>query len=199
MKVFYVKIKNSKVVLSGYCDDSHPELNTPDAIIIPFKFNKDQHYYTNGQILSYTEEEKLLKASQPNIYCRWDDNTMSWEDPRVLQDHKQAKRQEMKSARDERMLSGFTSNTIRYDSTVEAQLNIQTAVLQAMAAKVDSLPFNITWTAEDNSEVALNRTGVLDLGKDLQQMLNNAQDKYRTKKVAINAATTKEEVEAITW
>jgi Domain of unknown function (DUF4376) len=137
--------------------------------------------------------------AKPYRHCRWDYVNNIWLDDNSLLKTKRAKRLEMKEARENKKVSGFKSGGLDFDSTAEAQMSIASAVMQATIAKIDNVAFSLVWSLSDDSEVTLNKAAILKMGEDLQQMQNNAQNKYQAKKALINAATTVAEVDAITW
>lgn len=139
------------------------------------------------------------RPAAPSSYYVWNPATAAWVYALTLDEGKRTKRKEMRALRDKKMTNGFTSSGVQYASAAEDQFAIQVIVMQATIAKLDGVPFTIVWTAKDDSDVTLNRAGVLQLGTDLQQMLTNQHDKFRAVKNLIKAAVTIAEVEAITW
>jgi len=159
----------------------------------------DTHQVVDGVVVAYSAADANKKRKRPFDNATWSNALLDWVDTRTIDKCKSDKRQEMRAARDKKMLGGFKSATLDYDSDTESQAAIQIAVTQALVAKIDNTAFSVVWTLSDDSEVTLDKTAMLKVGKDLQQMLDNAQTKFQARKGAIKAATTVAEVEAITW
>lgn len=93
--------------------------------------------------------------------------------------------------RDGKVISGFTSDGIVYDSDQGSLFKINSAVNGALAT---GNTFTINWTAKDNSVVVLDYNGVLDLAKDLTAHGDSLHQEARGWKNTIEAATTYQEL-----
>jgi hypothetical protein len=149
------------------------------------------HYVVQGFVVSFPEK--------PSANHTWNWVSLSWEDARNLSQHKSAKRDEIKIARNSQIKGGFTYNTKVYSSDEVSQSRIQVTAVQALMAKIDGTAWSISWTLADNTEVSLGKLQMLAMATALQQHLNTSQTKYRTLRDSIANATTKSEVESIVW
>jgi len=122
-----------------------------------------------------------------------------WVDPRTLQDFKTAKWAEVKQHRDDTENGGFTWGGSTFDSTPISQSRIQGAAQLATLAKINNQPFSIEWTLADNSARTLNAQEMIAVGTAMGQHINACHTRARQLRSLIEAAQTKEEVEAIYW
>lgn len=112
-----------------------------------------------------------------------------WFDPRALSEIKEQKWHEIKKQRDTLEFGGFTFGGHIYDSDQVSQGRIMGAAL----AGVEQV-----WTLADNSTITLAGSKLLELYSAMQQHIATAHERGRIARQAIEAATTKEEVEAVT-
>ena len=102
---------------------------------------------------------------------------------------------EIKLARDTAEFGGFVFDGNTFDSNQLAQQRIQNAMLLAMQ---DS-SITMDWTLANNNTVNLNATTLINIGKALSYHVSNAHKKAQEYRAAINAASSKAEIDAITW
>ena len=112
---------------------------------------------------------------------------------------KLAKRTEINTARDAAEQGGFFYMGKIFDSDIVSCIRIQGAAqsMQA-AAMVEDVP-SITWTCKDNSTIELSAQELLGLSVALAEWSNTCHQKATELKAQIESATTKEELEKITW
>lgn len=92
---------------------------------------------------------------------------------------------------------GFTLSGHRYDSDMVSRTNIIGTATGVQAGI--GLPDGFTWRTSDNDNVPMDGAGVIALGAALLQHVN---EQYATSwqlKAQVEAATTPEEVAAISW
>lgn len=118
----------------------------------------------------------------------FDYNSHTWLDVRTLSDVRAAHWNRLKSIRDQLEFGGFEYNGNIYDSDQVSQGRIMGAAL----AGVDQV-----WTTADNSTVSLTGAELLELYQALQAHIASVHERSRTARLAVEGATTKEEVESI--
>lgn len=109
------------------------------------------------------------------------------------------KRAEINAARDAAEQGGFFYMGKTFDSDVVSCIRIQGAAqsMQA-AAMVEEVP-TITWTCKDNSIIELTAQELMGLSVALAEWSNTCHQKATMLKAQIETATSKEELENITW
>lgn len=118
---------------------------------------------------------------------------------RTLEQVKTDKREQINSIRDNLEQSGFPYMDKVIDSNPVSVQRITVAVQAAQAAIGAGQPFAITWTCQDNSTLELDAVGMMGMPVALAMFANTLHEAARAKKDLIDAATTIEEVEAVTW
>ncbi len=116
-----------------------------------------------------------------------------------LQELKIEKWAEIKRMRDLREFSTFVWDGSTFDADDISQRRIQGAAMLAMIAQSAGQPFSIDWTLADNSIRSLTDAQMLAVGEALGVHVETQHAIARTLRAAINAATTKAEVDAVVW
>lgn len=119
--------------------------------------------------------------------------------PSALDSAKTAKWAEVKQHRDATENGGFVWGGSSFDSTPISQSRIQGAAQLATLAMINNQPFGIDWTLADNSVRTLNAQEMIAVGMAMGQHINACHTRARQLRSLIEAAQTKEEVEAIYW
>jgi hypothetical protein len=132
---------------------------------------------------------------RPAPHCIFDFATKQWEDPRTLADLKAAQWSLIKSARSQAEYAGFTWDGSTFDSDTLSQNRITGAVTLAQL----SPNFTIHWTLADNSTRTLIQADMIAVGVALGQHVQTQFTKAQALRVAIEAATTPEDVAAVVW
>ena len=138
----------------------------------------------------YDFDAKLFIALEPapSQYHTFDYTTKQWIDPRSIDEIKAQKWAEIKYQRDQLEFGGFEFEGNTYDSDQVSQGRIMGAAL----AGVDQV-----WTLADNTTVELSALQLQQLYAALQSHVASVHERGRIARLAIEAAETKEEVEAI--
>lgn len=174
---------NGKVThtLSGV--HSLVEVNTPDDAVYVDTDEKDitPSFYFNG--VSFVDVGLPLTPNHTFDYV-----IKEWVDLRTLDQIKAQKWAEIKSERDRIEFGGFEFEGRIYDSNQVSQGRIMGAAL----AEADQV-----WTLADNSTVILSGSKLLELYKAMQQHIAAAHERGRIARLAIEAATSKEELDLI--
>ena len=109
------------------------------------------------------------------------------------------KRAEINAARDAAEQGGFFYMGKTFDSDVVSCIRIQGAAQSMQAAAMAEDVPTITWTCQDNSIIELTAQELLGLSVALAEWSNTCHQKATMLKAQIEAATSKEELENITW
>ena len=113
-----------------------------------------------------------------------------------LDELKQAKRDEINKARDNAEQGGFLYLGKMFDSDPVSCQRISCAS-QTFSMADDTA--TITWTCQDNTTIELNKPQVMGLVVALTMWANTCHQKASKLKELVNAATSAEELEAISW
>ena len=142
----------------------------------------------------YVKDGELVDMpSRPSNVHVFDYDSKDW--GFALSLAKTHKWREIKLARDTLEFGGFVFDGNTFDSNQLAQQRIQNAMLLAMQ---DS-SITMDWTLANNNTVNLNAITLINVGKALSYHVSNAHKKAQEYRAAINAASSKAEIDAITW
>lgn len=178
-----------RIIFSGECSDSSA-LPGFSGIIEGVRY-EPPGYMDNGQFVSL--------PAQPSRHHVFNYTTKQWEDPRTLVDLKDQKWAEIKSARDTFEFGSFVHNGHEFDCNQISQQRIGQAAQGAMFAISVGAPFAQDWTLKDNSVVTFDAQQMIGVALAMGQHIGYAHTHSRQLRVAIEAATTVEDVEAINW
>ncbi len=153
----------------------------------------------SGELVSYTDDQRMKKRQRPNYSAKWSNVTFSWEDTRSLEGFKASHWTELRSQRDRLINGGFTWDGSRFDSDPASQQRIQGAVQLALLAAQAGQPFTVDWTLYDNTTRTLTGADMVAVGLALGEHVQTHFVIGQTLRDAVNAATTREEVEAVVW
>jgi len=121
--------------------------------------------------------------------------TRQWEDPRTLDDLKATQWTVIKQSRSNAEYEGFTWESSVFDSDAVSQNRITGAVTLAQM----STTFTVDWILKDNTVRTLNQADMMQVGAALGVHVATIFAKAQALRLVINAAETKEAVEAIAW
>lgn len=130
----------------------------------------------------------------PRFYI-YDATTSTWSDPRPLSVIKDLKRAELKTARNTEEFGTFTWDGSTFDANTASQIRINNAMLLA----TNNPAYTVNWTLADNTTRTLSAQDILAVGLALAQHTDATFVKSQNLQQQVDAAQTKEEVEAITW
>ena len=182
-----ILLNNNGSILSTLSGDaSLVSLNTAEnAIYVDSVEAVDKSDYYDFDLHSF-----IPIGEAPSSNHTFDYNFKQWIDKRTLLDIKAQKWTEIKVKRNAFEFGGFTFEGIQYDSDQVSQGRI----LGASLAYQDQV-----WTADDNTVVTLTATKMVELYQRLQLHVAVAHERGRIAREAIQAATTKDQVEAIVF
>ena len=160
--------------------------------------------YKNNKIIvvanTATELEKMNKYCQFDWIEATDKEYFEYNGEYVceipLDELKQAKREEINKARDEAEQGGFEYLGKAFDSDQVSCIRMMGA-RDALAMAPETV--TITWTCQDNSTIELNHSQLVGLVNALATWSNACHQKASELKAQIEAATSAEELNSITW
>lgn len=123
----------------------------------------------------------------------------AWVDPRTLADLQAEAWARIKAERERVEFGGFDWDGSRFDSDLISQSRIQGTVLLAQLALQAGQPFSIAWTLADNTRRTLSAADVAAVGVAMGVHIRAAHERAAGLRALIVAATTPEDLEAITW
>lgn len=170
-------------ILGGFIEQV--QLNTPSNALFV-----DQD--TKPLMTSYWDfdQHQFIEIGEaPTPYHQFSYNAKEWFDPRTLIDLKNQKWEQLKKSRDALEFGGFEFEGHIYDSDQTSQGRIMGAAL----AGVDQV-----WTLKDNSIRLLTADQLKQLYAAMAQHVTQSHERGRIARAAVEAAQTKEEVEAVT-
>lgn len=112
---------------------------------------------------------------------------------------KDVARGRINAARNAAERAGFTAYGKPFDADDKAIQRVSVAAQAAQMAIFANQPFSIDWTCADNTTITLTAEQLVELPVIMAQAANGLHVHGRSLKAQIDAATTIEEIEAITW
>ena len=116
-----------------------------------------------------------------------------------LEDLREAKRQEINTARDNAEQGGFEYLGKVFDSDSVSCQRIALASQTAMMCKTAGQEFTVVWTCQDNTTIELDADAMIGVSVALTQWSNECHTKASELKAQLELATTEEEINAIKW
>lgn len=172
-----------KSILTGA--PSLVDLNTPDHA---YFVDDPDHIIDRTDYFDSNIHAFVPIGDAPTDNHKFDYTTKQWLDTRTLDEIKTQRWAEIKSQRDRLEFGGFEFEGKIYDSDQVSQGRI----MGAAAAVVDQI-----WTLANNSTVELSASQLQQLYVALQVHVASVHERGRIARVAIETASTKEEVERI--
>jgi len=146
-------------------------------------------------VLNRSTGEIFKRDEKEFFYQVWDWNSLSWIDPRTLDDLKAQQWETIKAARTQAEYGGFTWDGSTFDSDAISQARLTGAVQLAQLNPALALD----WTLASNTVRTLSAADLTAVGVALGVHVSTQFTKGQTLRAQIDAATTKEAVEAIVW
>lgn len=159
--------------------------------------NRRTHYVSGGVLVAYTEAQRIAKANRPLYAGPWDNTTMTWTDPRTLDQIKAARKAVIDAERATRTLEPITYAGASFDADDVAMRNV--SGWQTQLAAGASLPPGFVWRDADNADHPADAAFINGLGAAITLRGTMLYAQSWALKAAIDAATTKAEVGAVTW
>lgn len=137
------------------------------------------------------------KAPSPHHVFDWD--VKQWQDPRTLQDLKDAKWAAIKQARDAAEFSTFTYNDMVFDGDLNAQRRLASYISVSKSAIAAGQPFSADFTLADNSPVTLSAQDFVGIELAKVQAVAAAFSHGAMLRNQIELATVVAELTSIAW
>ena len=141
---------------------------------------------------TYLPVEMPLRSSPVHAFNY---QTHEWEDIRPLQAIKDRQWETIKSQRFAAEYGGFEWDGSPFDSDAVSQQRLSGAVQLAQMSPT----FSIAWTLADDTIRTLNQVDMISVGVALGVHVQTNFAKGQALRAQIDAATTKEDVEAVVW
>lgn len=150
--------------------------------------------YTNKQYADFIIANKGRKFMS-------DDEKVWFEDfpAPTLEELKDAKREEINTARNKAEQGGFTYMGKVFDSDPISCIRISSAAQAMQAASMTEETPTITWTCQDNTTIDLSAADILGLVVALAEWSNTCHQKATIIKGLLEQCQTPEDVEKISW
>ncbi len=161
------------------------------AIQVDGEFKQDAFYLSNTSLVP------ILAKPSPHHTFNW--HTKQWEDPRTLQDLKDAQWAKIKQARAAAIAAPLVTPYGTFDADEYSRTAITDSVLLLQTLSKRGQPQTIRFTLADNTDIDLSVSQIEDVGLMLGEKTNLVFEKVRLLREAIEAATSREAVEAIVW
>ncbi|TXH19620.1 MAG: DUF4376 domain-containing protein [Hyphomicrobiaceae bacterium] len=192
MKRYWIEVYSDGTIAQSISLDSDTEPNTirhgTTMVEVDTQVNPSDYFYKDG-IVKY-------KGIQPAPGMTYDTELEQWVDPRPLSAFQAIQWNKIKMKRAAIEFGGFEWMDSVFDSDSVSQSRIQGAVLLASMAGDG---FAIDWTLQDNTVITLSYNDLMEVAGALSQHVASTHAQARTLRTAIEAATTREDVEAIVW
>ncbi len=167
------------------------------------QFDGDTHAYMQGRLDDSTvyiaDGIQVTLPERPGQHWEFNWETKQWEDPRTLDDLKAAQWTQIKAARETAINAPLETPYGTVDSGPDDRGNITDAVMLLQTMESLGTPITIEFTMFDNTPITLTTAQMVHIGLLLGQKVQAAYVRSQACRAAINAATTKEEVEAVVW
>ena len=165
----------------------------PGYSLIPVeqKCDPNTHAYKDGQI--------LVIPKKPGEDYIFDCGSFSWIDPRTLDDLKALKWAEIKSHRDREEFGTFIYNGMTFDGDADAQRRLMVYVSVSKTAIAQGTGFSREFTLADNTEVTLQANDFVAIELAKANQVADVFAKAAMLRQQIEAASSKEALEAISW
>lgn len=196
MKYFVLyTLGGGEIHISGSCqDEDFAAQEKPGLGLLEGQGTNATHYVSNGRLVEYSDEQKAAKASRPQWAAQWSNEEMRWLDPRSLDQLKASKWAQLKEQRAAEEYAPLPYLDATFDADAESQQKILGVFSFIQIAPAD---WSIDWTTRENTVTTLTKAQMTGLGAALLQRTNTIYTNYRAKREAVEAATTAEEVAAV--
>ena len=149
------------------------------------------HYVKSGNLIKY--------PPRPSKYHIFDYTTKQWVDPRTLDDHKSARWKEIKRQRDVAEFATFTYNNMEFDGDLDAQRRLTAYISVSKSSIAAGQPFEAEFTLANNTNVTLTAQDFVGIELAKVQAVAATFNHASALRDQIDAATTVQGVESITW
>lgn len=190
MKFTAYNKNTGQVQFSG--DGYDPQILETDEVGVLLGFE-----YGDGWLDEDLEHHEV--PVRPSAHHTFDWSAKEWQDARTLEQIKEHHWVEIKKERDRREFSTFTWDGSVFDCDQHSQQRIQGAAQLATLAQLTNDPFEIDWTLNDNTVRTLSASEMIAVGTAMGVHVSTLHATGRVLRQAIEAATTKADVLAVSW
>lgn len=192
--------------LTGWVVDEFGEIvkstNSPDMAGLLLDVSETQALVLVGPptwAARWVDGAWVPRPPSPGLYAEWDKSAAAWVDPRTLAQAKVDRWAAIKSERNDRVVTAKPTSVGLFDADEASQNNLNKVIALVQIAAGLGAPAQANYTLATNERVNLTLTqlsmAALEMGAQVQVLYDTA-DGLRTQ---IEAATTTQELEAITW
>jgi len=173
---------------------SHTLESTNEAMLTLQESESQAVFVSETPLINYYLDLKSgvvkEKPHKPSEHCVFDHRSLSWFDPRTVEEVRVNKLKEMKLSRDTSESAGFEFMGMMIDSDEKSVTRIQAAVLSSGET--------IDWVTQDNNVLTLDQGALLALKKALSDHISSQHSKYKAIKETANSSKIPE-IDTITW
>lgn len=199
MKHYYLHNSDGAILVSGICLDEDLPLQSRDGLVLCEGLARPEtHYVNNGVLMEYTPEQAQAKQQTP-FYLRWSNAEMRAIDDRPIEVLRDNKWQTIKSARQAEIYSPITTPYGVFDADATSQKNITDAIMLLQTLAGLGQPSSVNFVRFDNTPIELDVSQMVNIGLLLGQRTQAAITKSTTLRQQIAAASSAEQLEAISW
>ena len=191
MKFTLYETTTGRVLQGGESYDPYAFMQAGQAIL-------EGVIHSSGWIEEGVHHEQ---PAAPSTHHEFSWVTKAWEDPRTLQDLKDAKWEEAKRWREAATVAPLLATRFGvFDGDAAGMDNIKSTVLGLReAAVIGAAPATVTWTLNDNSTVDLTPVEFSEIAAMLLARGDAAHQRARVLRDQIEAATSQADLEAVQW
>lgn len=191
--MIYIYNKSGEIVCKAMAPLDEIALAYPGENTLEYSENVDESlfYVSNNELIA-----RQLKPSNQHTF---NFATKQWQDPRTLQDLKDAQWTLIKQAREAALTAPLTTSFGIFDADEKAQASITKSIMLLQTLEALGTPGSVDFTLADNSVVVLTLTQMVEVGLTLGAREQAVRATATARRVQIEAATSQVEVEAVTW
>jgi hypothetical protein len=193
MKHLIYSLATGEILRMVYCDSSMIEAQCEVGVTAYIGGDGDDstQYVSAGYLVN-----KPVCPSENHTF-NWD--TKQWQDPRTLQDFRDAKWAVIKAARNAAEFGTFIYNGMVLDGDVDAQRRLAGYISVSKSALASGTPFQAEFTLANNTLVVL--TAEDFVGIEIAKMMSVAEafSHAVALRASIDEATTQDAVDIVSW
>ncbi len=180
------------ILRTGFCPQEMfaTEVSQGEGILVGQVESFGTHFVRDGALVSYTPEQRLVRAQAPAFQAVWSNTTFSWVDQRSLAQQKVDALEQIKHARDAAIYGGFTWGGSRFDSDETSQARLLGAMVRGAGE---------TWRLADNAWRVLSAADMTAIYAALADHVRAQFITFALLELQLAAATTAIELEPIVW
>lgn len=191
---FFIYKPSGEIICSGRCPQNILEMQGTHMEGVTVQ--EGVASWETDYILDGNVTPKGVRPSADHIF---DYTTKQWVDPRTLDDHKSAKWKEIKRQRDVAEFTTFTYNNMEFDGDLDAQRRLAAYISVSKSSIAAGQPFEAEFTLANNTNVTLTAQDFVGIELAKVQAVAATFNHASALRAQIDAATTVQEVEDITW